>query len=33
MTKDAAPPKFAVFQPMPAKAEPFKDEKENVDAS
>ena len=34
MKKDAAPtPKFAVFQPMPTKPDPAKDEKENVAAS
>jgi hypothetical protein len=33
LKKDAAPPKFAVFQPIPTKTEPSKDEKENVAAS
>ena len=33
MKKDAAPPKFAVFQPIPTKSDPAKDEKENVAAS
>ena len=34
LKKDAAPPpKFAVFQPIPTKAERSKDEKENVDVA